>query len=86
MIRKKLAFFAEEALKISRTFVRLSPIELDKFTSFHVSVLLCLSCKKQTEKRQRLVVNVITVENDLRRPQFLDGNFFRIAARSIKYL
>ena len=26
----------------------------------------CLSCKKQIEKRQRLVVNIIAVENDLR--------------------
>ena len=43
----------------------------------------CLSCKKQIEKRQRLVVNIITVENDLCSRQFLDENFFRIAARSI---
>ena len=43
-----------------------------------------LSCKKQIEKRQRLVVNIITVENaDLRSPQFLDANFVRITARSI---
>ena len=36
----------------------------------------CLSCKKQIEKRQRLVVNIITVENDLRSRQFLDENLF----------
>ena len=43
----------------------------------------CLSCKKQIEKRQRLVVKIITVENDLLSRQFLDENFFRIAAGSI---
>ena len=37
----------------------------------------CRSCKKQIKKRQRLVDNIITVENDLRSRRFLVGNFFQ---------
>ena len=98
MIRKKLAFFAEEVLKrATDTMWGLSDIKmtelLQKIPRYleHLFVFLlwnstnsllfmfpfcCLSCKKQIEKRQRLVVNIITVENDLRSRQFLDENFF----------
>ena len=37
----------------------------------------CRLCKKQIEKRQRLVDSIITVENDLRSRRFLDGNSSR---------
>ena len=37
----------------------------------------CRLCKKQIEKRQRFVDSVITVENDLRRRRFRDGNSSR---------
>ena len=105
MIRKKLAFFAEEVLKrATDTMWGLSDIKmtelLQKIPRYleHLFVFLlwnstnsllfmfpfcCLSCKKQIEKRQRLVVNIITVENDLRSRQFLDENFFSIPGRSI---
>ena len=108
MIRKKLAFFAEESLKrATDTMWGLSDIKMtellqkmprylehlfDFLPSNSTNSLLftfpfcCLSCKKQIEKRLRLVVNIITVENDLHSRQFLDENFFRIAARSIKSL
>ena len=108
MIRKKLAFFAEEALKrVTDTMWGLSDIKkiellqkIPRYLEHLLHFLLsnstnaflftfpfcCLSCKKQIEKRQRLVVNVITMENDLRSRQFLEENFFRIAARSISSL
>ena len=44
----------------------LLPSKLNKFTSFHVSVLLSCTCKRPSEKQQRLAVNIITVEKDLR--------------------
>ena len=37
----------------------------------------CRLCKKQIEKRQRLVDNIIAVENELRSRRFLDGNSSR---------
>lgn len=37
----------------------------------------CRLCKKQIEKRQRLVDSIITVENVLRSRRFLDGNSSR---------
>ena len=37
----------------------------------------CRLCKKQIEKRQRLVDSIITVENDLRSRRFLDRNSSR---------
>ena len=105
MIRKKLAFFAEEVLKRATDTMRgLSDIKITELlqkilrylehlfdflplnltNSLLFTFPFCrLSCKKQIEKRQRLVVNIITVENDLRSGQFLDENFFQIAARSI---
>ena len=105
MIRKKLVFFAEEALKRATDAMwGLSGIKMtellqkiprylehlfDFLPSNSTNSLLftfpfCyLSSKKQIEKRQRLVVNIITVENDLRSRQFLEENFFRIATRSI---
>ena len=105
MNRKKLAFFAEEALeRATDTMWGLSDIKItellqkiprylehlfDFLRSNSTNSLLftfplcCLSCEKQIEKRQRLVVNIITVENALRSRQFLDENFFQIAAGSI---
>ena len=95
MIRKKLAFFAEEALKrATDTMWGLSDIKMTELlqkipryleylfdflpSNSRNSLLFtfpfcCLSCKKQIEKRQRLVVNIITVENALRSRQFLFG-------------
>ena len=49
----------------------------------HFCFTICYVIKKQIEKRQRLMVDIITIKNDLHCRQFLDENFFRIAARSI---
>ena len=95
MIRKNLAFFAEEALeRATDTMWGLSDIKMTellqkipRYLKYLFDFLLsntrnsllftfpfcCPSCKKQIEKRQRLVVNIITVENALRSRQFLFG-------------
>ena len=108
MIRKKLAFFAEESLKrATDTMWGLSDIKMTELLqkiprylehllnflpSNSTNSLLftlpfcCQSCRthdvKSKSKSDRGFF-IITVENDLRSRQFLDENFFRIAARSL---